>query len=238
MKLAIITGGSRGIGAELLAMYRSDGFVVKEFSRSGQSIDSIVVDLSRPELIHDIIEPLFDEWAGKPMEEVILFNNAGTTMPLGVLPDKHVDDVIANINVNYISPILLLRAFIGAFQEAECQKTVVNITSGLALGNLFGASLYSGAKAGIEHYVRGLATEQREQTYPIRFLNIDPGSTDTEMQAGVRAQSPDDFPNVDTFIRNKESGALKSPAVVASAIQRIVAAKPENGSRHQVQDYL
>ncbi|MCA9942185.1 MAG: SDR family NAD(P)-dependent oxidoreductase [Ardenticatenaceae bacterium] len=238
MKLAIITGGSRGIGAKLLAIYKSEGYMVKEFSRSGQSTDSIVIDLSRPELIQDIIEPLFAEWAVQKLDEVILFNNAGTTMPLGVLPNKRIDEIMANINVNYISAILLLRAFIGAFQEAECQKTVVNISSGLAVGNLFGASLYSGAKAGIEHYVRGLATEQREQTNPIRFLNIDPGSTDTEMQAGVRAQSPNDFPNVDIFIRNKESGALKSPAVVASAIQRIVAAKPENGSRHQVQDYL
>ncbi len=238
MKLAMITGGSRGIGAALLTLYKSNGYQVKEFSRSGSSTESIALDLAQPMLIQDIVEPLFGKLAEQSWDEVILFNNAGTTMPLGVLADKSVDEIMTNINVNYVSAILLLRAFVGAFQEKTYPKTVANITSGLALGNMYGASLYSAAKAGIEHFVRGLATEQKERSYPIRFLNIDPGSADTEMQAGVRLQSPDDFPLVDIFIRNKETGALRSPEVVASAIQRIVAAEPENGSRQKVEEYL
>lgn len=234
MKLAIITGGSRGIGAELVAQYKSEGFTTKEFSRSGKSKDSIVVDLSQPTEVQEIIEPLFNDWAGQELEEVVLFNNASTPLPLGVLASKPIDEIVTNINLNYTSAVLLLRAFVGAFQKKACPKTVVNITSGLAVGNIFGASLYSGAKAGIEHFVRGLSTEQVNQTYPIRYLNINPGATDTAMHAAVRGQSPEDLPSVDSFIRDMEAGAVKSPASVASAISRLVASRPESGSRHNI----
>jgi len=54
MKLAIITGGSRGIGAELVIQYKNEGFATKEFSRSGKSEDSIVADLSKPKVIQDM----------------------------------------------------------------------------------------------------------------------------------------------------------------------------------------
>ena len=68
MKLAIITGGSRGIGAELVAQYKNEGFTKKEFSRSGTSKDSIVVDLSNPAVVQERIEPLFNDWAGQDLE--------------------------------------------------------------------------------------------------------------------------------------------------------------------------
>lgn len=234
MKLAIITGGSRGIGAELVAQYKQEGFTAKEFSRRGKSKDSIVVDLSKPAEVQEIIEPLFNDWAGQDLEEIVFFNNASTPMPLGVLANKPVDEILTNINLNYTSAVLLMRAFVGAFQKTACPKTVANITSGLAVGNIFGASLYSGAKAGIEHFVRGLSTEQVNQPYPIRYLNINPGPTDTAMHAAVRGQSPEDLPSVDMFIRDMEAGKIKSPATVASAIRHLVAARPESGSRHNI----
>lgn len=234
MKLAIITGGSRGIGAELVAQYKNKGFETKEFSRNGKSKDSIVADLSNPKVVQDIVEPRFNEWAGQNIDEVILFNNASTPMPLGVLVNKPIDEILTNINLNYTSAILLMRAFVGTFQNTACPKTVVNITSGLAVGNIFGASLYSGAKAGIEHFVRGLSTEQVNQPYPIRYLNINPGQTDTAMHATVRGQSPEDLPSVGSFVHAMESGDVKSPASVATAIRRLVATRPDSGSRHNI----
>lgn len=234
MKLAIITGGSRGIGAELVAQYKNEGFTTKEFSRSGKSKDSIVVDLSKPKVIQDVVAPYFNKWARLTLDEIVLFNNASTPLPLGVLANKPVDEILTNISLNYTSVVLLMRAFVGAFQNTACPKTVVNITSGLAVGNIFGASLYSGAKAGVEHFVRSLSTEQVNQPYPIRYLNINPGQTDTAMHASVRGQSPEDLPSVDSFIHAMESGDVKSPARVATAIRRLVATRPDSGSRHNI----
>ena len=238
MKLAIISGGSRGLGASLVEQHLAAGYTVKELSRSGKSAVSVKLDLSQPQAVAETVEPLFTELAGQEWEEVLLFNNAGLINPVGVVSDKSFDEIMVNINVNYTSAIILLRAFIGAFQNNDCLKTIVNISSGAALRGIYGWSLYCGAKAGIENFVRTIAVEQAMQNHPIKTLNIGPGIIDTGMQADIRAVSVEDFPGVDQFVGFKESGALRSPEEVATAIGNILASNQESGSRHNIQDFL
>ena len=238
MKLAIITGGSKGLGAALVAQCREEGYRVRELSRSGDSAETIKIDLSKPESLLPIVEPAFADLAAQSWDEVLFFNNAGLVNPVGTVQSKPVEDILANINVNFTGAILLIRAFVGAFQDAACKKTLVNISSGAALRGMYGWSLYCGAKAGIENFVRSIAVEQNEQTQPIHALNIGPGIIDTGMQEDIRAASVEDFPALDTFVGFKESGALRSPEVVAAAIRNILNANLENGSRHNIQDFL
>ena len=238
MKLAIITGGSRGLGAALVTQCKNDGFVVKELSRSGKSADSVQLDLANPEEVLATAGPLFSDLAKGDLEEVIFFNNAGLINPVGIVSDKPIDEIMVNINVNYTSAILIMRAFIDAFQQVDCPKTIVNISSGAALRGIYGWSLYCGAKAGIENFVRTLAVEQNEKSHPIKTLNIGPGIIDTGMQADIRSVSSDDFPGVNQFIGFKEDGALRPPEVVAQAIKNILDSNQESGSRHNIQDFL
>ena len=238
MKLAIVTGGSRGLGAALVGLWKRNGYAIKELSRSGQSADSVQVDLALPEVAAQIAEPLFANLANQAWEDVVFFNNAGLVNPVGLVSNKSVDDVIKNINVNYTGAILLMRAFIGAFQAADCSKTIVNISSGAAISNIHGWSLYCAAKAGIEHFVRGVAVEQADQAHPIKTLNIGPGIIDTGMQADIRSASVEDFPRLDQFVGFKESGALRAPETVAQAIKNILDSDQESGSRHNIQDFL
>lgn len=238
MKLAIITGGSRGLGAAMVALWKANGYTIKELSRSGQSADSVQIDLADPVEAAQIAEPVFADLANQPWEDVLFFNNAGLVYPVGLVSGKSVDEVMKNINVNYTGAILLMRAFIGAFQAAECTKTIVNISSGAAVSNIHGWSLYCAAKAGIEHFVRGVAVEQAEQPHPIQTLNIGPGIIDTGMQADIRSVSVEDFPRLEQFVGFKESGALRSPETVAQAIKNILDSGQESGSRHNIQDFL
>ncbi|MFT5195423.1 MAG: benzil reductase ((S)-benzoin forming) [Cellvibrionaceae bacterium] len=238
MKLAIITGGSRGLGASLAMQCKNDGFTVVDLSRSGTSAESVHIDLAKPETLNDVVPQLFTKLAGQSCEEVIFFNNAGMINPVGIVSDKAEDDVLANINVNFTSAILVMRHFIGAFQTVDCPKTIVNISSGAAISSIYGWSLYCGAKAGIEHFVRGVAAEQSVQTHPIKTLNIGPGIIDTGMQQDIRAVSAEDFPGVDKFISFKEEGALRQPEEVARAIKNILTSEQESGSRHNIQDFL
>ena len=145
---------------------------------------------------------------------------------------------MTNINVNYTSAIFLIRTFIDAFQAAACPKTIINISSGAALRGIYGWSLYCGAKAGIENFVRTIAVEQGMEAHPIKAFNIGPGIIDTGMQADIRAVSAEDFPGVDQFKGFKEDGKLRQPEEVAQAIRNILDANLENGSRHNIQDFL
>ena len=56
MKLAIITGGSRGLGAALAAQCKSSQFKVVDLSRSGTSADSVKVDLSQVNFKYNITQ--------------------------------------------------------------------------------------------------------------------------------------------------------------------------------------
>lgn len=238
MKLAIVTGGSRGLGAALVELWRSNGFTIKELSRSGESADSVKIDLANPEAAAQIAAPVFKELASEAWDEIVFFNNAGLVYPVGLVAGKSIDEVMKNINVNYTGAILLIREFMSAFQAAACPKTIVNISSGAAISNIHGWSLYCAAKAGIEHFVRGIAVEQAEQPHPIKTLNIGPGIIDTDMQADIRSVSVEDFPRLEQFVGFKESGALRSPETVAQAIKNILDSNQESGSRHNIQDFL
>ena len=161
MKLVIITGGSKGLGAALIDMYQKQGFMITDLSRSGQSDYSIRIDLSNTEKVLENIPPLFKKLASQSLEEVIFFNNAGTNFPIGISSQKDAKDVVANVNVNFTSPILLISEFVKAFQGSNCLKTIVNISSVAAETIFHGLSLYCGSKAGVEHFVRVVALEQK-----------------------------------------------------------------------------
>ena len=234
-KLAIISGGSKGLGAALVEMYQQEGYSVVELSRSGSSIR---VDLAQPNQLLATLPTHFEKLGQQAWDEVLLFNNAGVISPIGAVATKAEADIFANINVNFTSAILIIRAFVQAFLAHSCPKTVVNISSGAALSSIYGWSLYCGAKAGIEHFVRTVALEQQEQAHPITAVNVGPGIIDTGMQAAIRASDASDFPGVDRFREFKESGTLRSPETVAQAINNILASNPASGSRHDISDYL
>ncbi len=238
MKRMIISGGSRGLGAALVDEYRLAGYEITELSRSGRSRDSVQVDLAQPKAAQQILGDEFGRIAADSCEHVLLFNNAGDVMPVGSVADKEFDTVLGNVNVNFVGAIVLLRAFMLAFQAKDCPKTIVNISSGAALSGVEGWSLYCAAKAGIEHFIRTIALEQANNPFPITTFNISPGLIDTGMQASIRSATPIDFPRVEDFVRFETDGALRSPALVAGAVVAILASDPAPGSRHEVADYV
>ena len=238
MKRMIISGGSRGLGAALVDEYRRAGYEITELSRSGRSGDSVQVDLAQPKAVQQILDDEFGRIATDPCEHVLLFNNAGDVMPVGQVADKAFDTVLGNVNVNFVGAIVLLRAFMLAFQAKDCLKAIVNISSGAALSGMEGWSLYCAAKAGIEHFIRTIALEQANNPFPINAINISPGLIDTGMQASIRSAAQTDFPSVQDFVGFKAEGALRSPALVAGAVVAIVASDPAPGSRHEVADYV
>ncbi len=238
MKRMIISGGSRGLGVALVDEYRRAGYVITELSRSGRSGDSVEVDLAQPKAAQQILDDEFRRIAKDPYEHVLLFNNAGDVMPVGQVADKAFDKVLGNANVNFVGAIVLVRAFLLAFQAKDCPKTIVNISSGAALSAMEGWSLYCAAKAGIEQFIRTIALEQTNNPFPINTVNISPGLIDTEMQASIRSVAQSDFPRVEDFVGFQTDGALRSPDLVARAVVAILASDPASGSRHEVADYV
>lgn len=236
-KLAIVTGGSKGLGAALCNIYRGRGYKVVEFSRSGFSANSIRIDLSDPQVTGQTFIQTFAKLAAQAYEEIVAVNNAATLTPIGPASHKETSELIVNMNINIVSAVLFMTRLIAAFQDHDCRKSIVNISSGAAFKPYAGWSLYCASKAGIESFVCSVAAEQEREAHPFQLVNIRPGVIDTDMQDSIRASNADDFPAIGRFIGLKNSGSLQAPQNVATIIARIVDDGFVNGARIEVADY-
>jgi benzil reductase ((S)-benzoin forming) len=225
--LALITGGSRGLGAAMLDEYRSRGWSVMEFSRSGPGVH---LDLTDTEDTADVFADAFEGLSSFEVDEIAVINNAAMLGPVGSVANATPDEIAAHFDVNIVSAVLLARAFIGAFQERDCLKTFVNISSGAAVKGHAGWSLYCASKAAIENFVRAVALEQTSRPHPIRAINVNPGVMDTAMQTEVRASRVEDFPERERFVGLKLGGRLSQPDLVAARIADMIASRPESGA--------
>lgn len=236
-KLAIVTGGSKGLGAALCDLYLSRGYEVMEFSRSGTAAHSTRVDLADPHAAERAFSEAFSRLSARPYDEIVAINNAATLAPIGPTSGKATAELFSNMNINVASAVIFMTKLIAAFQGHDCRKSIVNISSGAALKPYAGWSLYCMSKAGIEAFVRSVAAEQERETHPFHLVNIGPGVIDTEMQGSIRASNANDFPSIERFVGLKNSGALQSPQQVASIIARIVDDGFASGTRIEVTNY-
>lgn len=222
MKLALITGGSKGLGRSLCQQLIHLNYRVIEYSRSAPHPWSVSVDLSRPERAADLISESIQGINPDECEDIVVISNAGTLSPIGPSSRKPAHEVEANINTNLTAPILALSRVIAHFQGARCRKVIATISSGAARKAYSGWSLYCAAKAGMEAYISALALEQKGEVTPCIPIIIDPNVIDTDMQALIRRTSPRDFPDVARFQRRKVEGQLAAPDVVADQVLKII----------------
>ena len=231
MKLAIISGGSKGLGHAIAEKLLVAGYQVVEFSRSAPHAYSIKLDFSAPDLMLPALSANLETLATKQWDEIVVVSNAASLSPIGPTSKKNSMAVLANININFTSAILFMSEVIKHFQSHPCRKVVASISSGAALKAYSGWSLYCSAKAGLESYVRTVAVEQESEPSPFVLLNVDPGVMDTDMQSLIRSSHKDDFPAVDYFIHRKESGELRTPDQVAIGVVKILHSDATSGTR-------
>jgi NAD(P)-dependent dehydrogenase (short-subunit alcohol dehydrogenase family) len=166
-KVAVVTGGSRGVGAMVtrgllqagasvyVSSRKPDQEAVRELAEFGR-IDSIVADLSTEE---ECLR-LAGEIAGREQRVHILVNNSGAVWgaPLEEFPASAWDKVL---DINLKAPFFLTRAMLSLLEAAatlDDPARVINIGSidGLRVPELPNFS-YSASKAGVHQLTRVLA---------------------------------------------------------------------------------
>ncbi|MCD8504318.1 MAG: SDR family NAD(P)-dependent oxidoreductase [Burkholderiaceae bacterium] len=174
--LALVTGGSRGIGRAIVERLLADGYEVLNFSRTpppeilpGEIFES--VDLMKA----DATKQAIDHWVGK-REIVHLVNNAGM-IEVAALEDVTVQQIDKMVSLNLLAPMLLTQGLIPCMKARQYGR-VVNIGSRAALGKV-GRSVYSATKAGIVGMTRTWALELAQ--YGVTVNAIAPGAVATEL---------------------------------------------------------
>jgi len=193
-KVAIVTGGSRGIGAEIGARLAEDGAAVVVSGRDADRLQRAVRDLearggaalgiAADAASREDCERLVSAARQHFGRIDILVNNAGVTHDelLIRMKDEDWDRVI---EVNLRSAFMMTRAVSKALVRQKHGGRIINITSTAgAMGNA-GQTNYSAAKAGLIGFTKASARELAH--WSILVNAVAPGLIETDMTATLPA---------------------------------------------------
>jgi NAD(P)-dependent dehydrogenase (short-subunit alcohol dehydrogenase family) len=185
-KVAIITGGGRGIGRAVARAYSKAGASVVIAARSSKELDVTVaaIDADRGKALA-VVADTAEEATGPRLLQTalenfghcdILVNAAAINGPLGEveLLDPRAWD--ATIRINLTGIFLACRALV-PHMKARRTGRIINVASGLAVRVQPGYAAYSVSKAAVLHFSRLLAEEVRE--YGIYVNAVHPGIVKT-----------------------------------------------------------
>ncbi len=205
-KRAVVTGGSRGMGCEIVRLLAAEGAQVAFTGRSISSVDRAMQALGHPEGVtgHAVDVRKLDAMA-KVMAPGcdFLINNAAVTGGLELLHEKHDRDLAECLDVNLLAPIHLAGMAVPRMIEAG-GGTIVNVSSGAAQHTIPGMNIYSVSKAGLAMATLSLHTEYGDKG--IRAFGFQPGIVDTEMQAELQNSGlpPETLPPLDIMVPPEE----------------------------------
>ena len=187
-KVAIITGGSRGIGKSICETFAQNGCnVAFTYNNSKESAESLAKELNGSGIkakAYKSDASNFDD-ATKLVEDVlndfgkidILVNNAGIKKD-NLLMRMEKSDFDSVINTNLSSVFNLTKASIKTFLKQR-NGSIVNISSVVGVKGNAGQSNYSASKAGIIGFSKSIALELGSRN--IRSNVIAPGFIETDM---------------------------------------------------------
>lgn len=235
LRLALVSGGSRGLGRALCERLLAEGFQVVEFSRAAPYRYSVRSDLADPALARAIIAATLIRFDPSTLGELLVISNASTLQPIGPVERQRPTAIVANLNANLVAPVAWLGAVLAHFQASPARKVIAQITSGAARRPHAGLALYGAAKAGMEQFLRVLAHEQQERAQPFITVSVDPGALDTDMQAELRDAPAQDLPGRADFAQRQQLGQLMdAEAAAAEIVTLLCSPRLKTGMRYRV----
>lgn len=251
MKHFIITGSSRGLGESIVKQLfkanhhlhcisrNSNQMLVEIAKEENITINEYGFDLSKVEEIEELMDRIFFNIDLDKVEEITLVNNAGIIHPIKPIDRAGVNDIISNVQVNLLAPMILSKTFIKKTEMLKIKKYIINISSGAGKRPIPSWSIYCSSKAGLDLFSRTIAEEQRTVEHPVKVLSIAPGVVDTKMQDEIRSSNVEDFSSVEQFRRYKEEGSLFSADMVAEKIISVLYNDSiENGAVLDIRTYI
>lgn len=193
-RVAVVTGGGRGLGrgaalglaskrATVVAVARSEEQVnetVRLAADSGARVMAMIADVSDVDAVADLAERVRRE-VGRP---TILVNAAGTFGPIALIHESDPREWVRTVMVLAIAPYLTVNAFLAGMLE-EGWGRIVNLTSAASLhppGPL--NSAYATAKVALNQFTRHLAAEIAGTGVTANVIH--PGDVATDMYRDIR----------------------------------------------------
>jgi len=230
-QVAIVTGGSRGIGAGIAEKLASLGANVviagrdrksldetaRKITQSGNRCEGITCDVTKLSDVESLAASVQKTYGRAD----ILVNNAGLgafSTPLHQLPPEQWDRVM---NTNLRGVYYCIRAF-SPMMIAASSGHIVNISSIASKNPLPNGAVYAASKWGLNGLSYSVAEELR--SHNIRVSVICPGSTNTELDAHVgknasRMLQPEDVAHTVAMVVTQASRSFVSEIVIRPTLK-------------------
>ncbi len=189
-KTVMITGASRGIGAQTARIFADAGANVALLARSQDAIADIAGEIGAKAIAIPCNVARFSEMSSAVDMIVnafggldVLINNAGIVDPISHLADADPDAWGQLIDINVKGVFNGMRAALPALKEGG-GGSVLTISSGAAHNAIEAWSAYCASKAAVNMMNRSLHLE--EAANGIRAIGLSPGTVATEMQRKIK----------------------------------------------------
>jgi len=239
-KVALITGGARGLGLAMAERFTAEGAhaiivdrdrvqgeqVAADLSARGLPVHFVQADLAHPDEIQRAVHATLSAWERLD----ILVNNAAVILP------KSIEDISASewdwlMSINLRAPFLMVQATLPALKASR--GVILNIGSTAGLQAIPNHIAYSVSKAGVIMMTKSLARDLHP--FGIRVNCLCPGAVDTPLlrahmaalgrgdEAWKHGQSerflttPQQIAEVALYLVSDEASAITGSIVVADA---------------------
>ena len=217
-KIALVTGGSSGIGREICLAFANEGAkigvvassdpskaqaVVDQILAKGGEATAIVADVTSAEELKAAVDSIVSAYGGLD----ILVNSAGVhyPTPMGTSEQADIDRMI---DINLRGPLYAINAAVPAL-EARGSGKIISLASTMGLIGVANNATYSATKAGIVNMTKALARELAPKQ--INVNAIAPGFTATPMNQHTR----DDQAQLDYFASITPGRVYAQPEEIA-----------------------
>lgn len=213
-KVALITGGGRGIGKAVALAYGREGAKLAICARTGSELEETAKEIRAlgADCLAVVCDVSLEESVAKTAQEVqekfgridVLINNAGVMTRPTPLAELEVRKWDYTISVNLRGPFLMTRALLPLMMRQK-SGSIINVSSSIGRGAYANFAAYAASKWGIEGLTQTLAAEV--SPHNIRVNSVEPGYVATKL-TGYHGSRPDSVTKVFVFLGADESKGI------------------------------